>query len=173
MMMHPITDLDEIRRLTEERSAQDSAFRVYVTRSLGWSDRRLSALVHDIAEEVTASIDCTRCGACCRELDVNLTPLDIHALAWRLKMTPAEFTKRHARRGEAEDHEIAAKPCPFLSGTICSVYDDRPETCRSYPHLRKAFRAVGLKDLRHASVCPIVFNVLEELKRRIPGKWSS
>lgn len=171
MTMHLITDLDEIRRLTEERSAEDSAFRAYVARSLGWSARRLSVLVHEIAEEVTASIDCTRCGACCRELVVNLTPRDIQALAWRLKMTPAEFTQRHATRGERGDQEIAARPCPFLSGTICSVYDDRPETCRSYPHLRKRFRAVGLEDLTHASVCPIVFNVLEELKRRIPGNW--
>ena len=164
--MNPITDLDEIRRLTEERSDEDLAFREYVDRSLGWSDRRLSALVREVAEEVTESIDCTRCGACCRELVVNVTPLDIQLLAWRLGIIPAEFTKRHVKREEG-DQEISARPCPFLSGTLCSVYDDRPEACRSYPHLRGGFRSVGLKDLTHVSVCPIVFNVLEELKRRI------
>jgi hypothetical protein len=67
---------------------------------------------------------------------------------------------------ELEDkYRFKNLPCPFLSGNTCTVYDVRPEDCRSYPHLRKGefvFRLMGV--VCNCAVCPIVYNVLERLK---------
>ena len=54
---------------------------------------------------------------------------------------------------------------PLLSDNCCTVYDHRPDDCRSYPHLHKdefVFRLI--QAVENCSVCPIVFNVFERLK---------
>jgi Fe-S-cluster containining protein len=53
----------------------------------------------------------------------------------------------------------------MLNGNLCSIYDNRPDTCRTFPHLEKpgfVSRLIGV--IGSLSVCPIAFNVFEELK---------
>jgi Fe-S-cluster containining protein len=55
-------------------------------------------------------------------------------------------------------------PCPLLDGNLCSVYNARPDECREYPHLHSDFRAASISRINNAFICPIVFNVIEEMK---------
>ncbi len=56
-------------------------------------------------------------------------------------------------------------PCIFLKDKSCSIYNDRPKDCRSYPHTHKpGFTGRTIKMIHNYSVCPIVFNVFERLK---------
>lgn len=84
---------------------------------------------------------------CCRKLNLVLTPYDILRLKNRLKMTCKEFVERHGvvetgqngwtqvrlAMNQDEEHE-----CPFLSPQGCTVYEDRPGACRTYPLGRAA-----------------------------------
>ena len=66
---------------------------------------------------------------------------------------------------------FARTPCPLLDGTRCSCYKDRPKDCRSYPHLHEkemTTRLLGV--LGNAEVCPIVYNVLENLKAELVAR---
>jgi uncharacterized protein len=59
-------------------------------------------------------------------------------------------------------------PCPMLDGKLCSIYDNRPEVCRSFPHLEKPLftsRLMGVID--NVAICPIAFNAYEELKTKL------
>lgn len=57
------------------------------------------------------------------------------------------------------------QPGPLLVGKRCSCYEDRPEDCRSYPHLDKPDRVASLLSIiGNAEVCPIVYEVLERAK---------
>jgi uncharacterized protein len=59
-------------------------------------------------------------------------------------------------------------PCPFLENKKCTVYNQRPTDCKSYPHLQKknfTTRLLGVMD--NYSICPIVFNVFEDLKQAL------
>jgi hypothetical protein len=80
---------------------------------------------------------------CCRNLTLLLYPYDVIRLKDRLRITSDEFLDRHAdavlRPGShfpdvllrmAENEE---KTCPFLTSEGCSVYTDRPDTCRTFP----------------------------------------
>lgn len=40
---------------------------------------------------------------------------------------------------------VAGAPCPMLDGKLCSIYDNRPEVCRSFPHLEKPLFTSRLK----------------------------
>jgi len=82
--------------------------------------------------------------ACCHGADVTLTPCDILRLVRRLGVRPAEFLERYTVSAvhEATDMPVVKLkmgggdgkgPCSFMVPEGCSVYSDRPLTCRYYP----------------------------------------
>jgi Fe-S-cluster containining protein len=78
-----------------------------------------------------------------------------------------EFRSRFlADDPEREGSVFRKQPCPFLQDNLCTVYEHRPSDCRSYPHLHKREFVFRMNQaFSNCSVCPIVFNVYEELKR--------
>ena len=79
---------------------------------------------------------------CCSNIEILLTPYDLLRLRKRLNLTAEEFLYQHATpytmaKGQLPvamlrmDEETGK--CPFVTGEGCSVYNDRPVTCRYYP----------------------------------------
>jgi hypothetical protein len=83
---------------------------------------------------------------CCGDLNQFLTPYDIIRLKTNLKCTSGEFLNRYTthhigpRSGlpvvtlNMAQHENLS--CPFVSEAGCTVYPDRPGSCRIYPLAR-------------------------------------
>jgi len=80
---------------------------------------------------------------CCRRLELFLYPYDVLRLKTSLGISSEEFLNRHAGviRGPnphfpsvvmvmRDDEE---KTCPLLGTSGCTVYQDRPSACRTYP----------------------------------------
>ncbi|MGB5156671.1 YkgJ family cysteine cluster protein [Desulfobacterium sp. N47] len=80
---------------------------------------------------------------CCRNINLFLYPYDILRLKKRLGISSDEFLDKYTdivmrpsgffpevllRMSETQE-----KTCPFLSEQGCSVYIDRPDTCRTFP----------------------------------------
>jgi Fe-S-cluster containining protein len=81
--------------------------------------------------------------ACCSNINIVLPPYDLLRLRRRLGMTAQEFIDKYC------SVEILAKTllpvvtlkmsddekrsCPFVTAQGCTVYADRPNTCRYYP----------------------------------------
>ena len=136
------------------------------------SGEQLDRLVGATTDRVWAHVDCTTCANCCKELKIGLTDTDAERLAACLGSAIGEFHQRYLdkddeaeKRGEGVRWRMRGKPCPFLAGNRCTVYEVRPEQCRKYPYLheaRFAFRTLGLID--RTFTCPIVYEVMEELK---------
>lgn len=162
-----ITDLSEIARLSERNRDRNMEFRTFLKCSSRWADgKRLDALVHEILAQVTAAIDCTACANCCREKGVAVEAEEIERLARHMGISAQEFEERHVAI-DAGEKFMPETPCPFLDGNLCTVYEDRPAVCREFPHLHKeGFRQRLFGVVDNSATCPIVFNVLEELKRR-------
>jgi uncharacterized protein len=80
---------------------------------------------------------------CCKNVDMYLFPYDIIRLKNCLGMKSENFIKSHAVVIQGNnpyfpsvmmkltDNEV--KSCPFLVQDGCSVYNDRPSSCRTYP----------------------------------------
>jgi Fe-S-cluster containining protein len=82
-----------------------------------------------------------------------------------IKKFSLTFKIEFIEKNEDGDMHFKSLPCPFLLDKKCSVYDSRPDDCKSYPHLHKKdflSRLFGVID--NYSNCPIVFNVFEDLK---------
>lgn len=87
---------------------------------------------------------------CCRELDLALTPYDVLRLKRQLQLTSGQFLEQYVIM---EWDETQAFPtcyltmvddgrasCVFVNEQGCSVYADRPGSCRAYPVGRGAAR---------------------------------
>ena len=79
--------------------------------------------------------------ACCRSIDITLTPYDILRLKRRLQMSSRAFVARYTVAFEMDADgmpglKLLTKPgsseCTFLGEKGCTVYEDRPVACRYY-----------------------------------------
>ena len=87
---------------------------------------------------------------CCKNADMYLYPYDIIRLKKNLGISSDEFLKKHtisAFRDNAFFPNLMLKmsnneekSCPFLSNNGCTVYEDRPFSCRAYPLERAVAR---------------------------------
>lgn len=169
-----LIDLSEIKRLAVEYEDSNWRFRTYL-KGVDMSVEEIDTVFHEANERIAPAIDCTACANCCKEKSPVLRPADIQRLADHLNKTPAEVTSQYLARdssdGDPDEWMFASLPCPFLANNLCTVYDHRPDDCRSYPHLHQPERVFSLASiLDNCSVCPIVFNVFEEVKQEIKSR---
>ena len=103
--------------------------------------------------------------ACCKNIDITLTPYDILRLKQRLGMDSKEFVARHTIPFEMDFHglpglKMVTKPgtteCTFLTEEGCSVYENRPAACRYY-----ALGSMGVRKKGSADIEDIYFVVKE------------
>ena len=82
--------------------------------------------------------------ACCHNPDITLTPKCMLRLSRRLNMRPADVLDQYTVPAEwgKSDMPVAKlkvhgpeknHACPFNTPEGCTVYEDRPATCRYYP----------------------------------------
>ena len=163
-----ITDLEFIAHQAKEQRDDYDAFRYYVEDD-SRSDEELDKLISQLAAPIIEEIDCTQCANCCQRLNVYVTPEDADRLAKGLHISLAEVKDQYFdqfRAGAVDEWGVVTRsPCPFLKDKLCSVYESRPETCRSYPEFTPDFRWQLSNILAGAGTCPIIYNTIEVLKK--------
>lgn len=80
---------------------------------------------------------------CCSGIKIYLTPYDIFRLKNRLGLSYRDFLMQFTEPALIEKSQLPTRtikmkdaegrPCPFITPEGCSVYADRPLTCRYYP----------------------------------------
>ena len=81
---------------------------------------------------------------CCRGIDIMLTPYDILTMRKRLELTSDEFLAVFTQPQILEKADMPVvtlklldderQSCPFVEDKQgCTIYEDRPTTCRYYP----------------------------------------
>ena len=89
---------------------------------------------------------------CCKDADMYLYPYDIIRMKDRLGISSDQFLEQYTYRAFRDNpyfpslmlkmSDDAEKSCLFLSSKGCSIYDDRPFSCRAYP-LERAVARTG------------------------------
>ena len=114
--------------------------------------------------------DCTTCANCCKTTGPLFTEKDITRIAKHFRMKPQKFITAYLRIDEDKDYVLQNVPCAFLGAdNLCGIYEIRPKACREFPHTdRKKFHQITNLTLKNTVVCPAVFNIVEEMKKRLP-----
>jgi Fe-S-cluster containining protein len=99
---------------------------------------------------------------------------EIDRLTQALNIDKEEFISNSTKPDPYGDPNIRflnSTPCQFLKDKKCTIYDLRPEECNSYPYLHKTnivSRLFGI--IENYEICPIVYNVFEQLKIELKYK---
>jgi len=98
---------------------------------------------------------------CCSNIDIMLTPYDVLRMKNRLGISSEEFLDKYTvyRVDEKSSHPYAylklqdteERLCPFLKSSTdgCSIYEDRPVSCRYYPVGQATLKKREGEDLVH------------------------
>lgn len=162
------TDLALLADFAQQREDDNWEFRCFLKQS-DIPSSEIDSQVHRLLKTVSQQIDCTACANCCKTITPTFKPSDIQRIAKHLSLSNDDFTAKFLH----EDRDVGGltfrtKPCPFVKNNICTVYQHRPRDCRSFPHLQKPGFVFGVTQaFNNYSICPIVFNVYEELKRSL------
>jgi Fe-S-cluster containining protein len=133
------------------------------------SFKKVDRIALALHQEAFGIVDCTQCANCCRTLRIVVTKDDVPRIARHLGMAEPEFIATYLERDEEGRYRIKATPCPFLGDdNRCTIYDVRPEKCRGYPFTDQPdFAFSTINHANNAVVCPAVFYLVEQMKRRL------
>jgi Fe-S-cluster containining protein len=80
---------------------------------------------------------------CCTDTNIFLTPYDVLRIRNRLKISSEEFLDQYTIQPFTKEQKLPVvvmkllddeeKHCPFVKPEGCSIYEDRPWSCRMYP----------------------------------------
>jgi Fe-S-cluster containining protein len=161
-----ISDPFVISRIAPLLEAENEGFRNFIQVQ---DVQKVDVLVSKILPEVESGIDCKTCGACCRELMINVTSDEVEKIAAATQQETSVFLEKHIEKSSSGEIMIMNTiPCHFLSESKCTVYENRFTECREFPHLHKpnlSGRMFGT--LMHFGRCPIIYNVIEILKSEL------
>ena len=83
---------------------------------------------------------CTECGQCCSNPEgfVTITEVEATAIAKQLSLSREDFLQQFTMRNDEAEGLIELKShangdCIFLDNERCTVYEQRPLQCRTYP----------------------------------------
>ncbi|MBN2174980.1 MAG: YkgJ family cysteine cluster protein [Bacteroidales bacterium] len=168
-MKQPEIDIEKIALLGEQKEKENFDFRTFLK---GHDFKRIDKIVHRLDKEIRSQINCKDCGNCCKSLRPCVTNLEIDTLSKIDNLTQHDFVSGFVEIDNFEQIKyLKDTPCKYLNDKLCSIYTNRPEDCKSYPHTQKTefiTRTLGMID--NYGICPIVFNLFEQLKEELNFK---
>jgi len=157
-------DLEKIKQISQRKENENYRFRSFLK---GQDDEKIDRIVSQLHKKLKGLIDCTACGNCCMKLQLRVTDVEINRFSAIDSVSPEDFWVNLIEQNDFEKTLcLKDTPCKYLSDKKCRIYSDRPEVCKSYPHTHlSGFNSRMLGVIENTAVCPIVFNLFEQLKR--------
>jgi len=122
-------------------------------------------IVNRLHRELFAGFNCVACSNCCKTIIPVIEEKEICVISSKLGLNPEDYKKKFLVSTE-EGFMINKNPCPHLGINGCSIYEYRPENCREYPFTEnKKIRGRLINLVANCSVCPVVFEIFERLKK--------
>ena len=162
-------DLGKIQEIAAQRKEENAHFKLSLKTI---PTRQVDDIVGQLSKEVSTAIDCTACGNCCKQLEPPVDHQEVERLSTLKKLDIVSFKEKFV--GEEAGTQIQflkCQPCIFLQENSCGIYAQRPASCADYPHLHQPnFKYRWKSIMTNYALCPIVFNVVEQLKEKLNYK---
>ncbi len=157
-------DLSHIKRQAKEKESENKAFAKFLRQ---FPSSTLDPLVAKLSDAIEPTIDCKQCANCCKNFYPAALEHELPALAQAKGISVEEFKEKFLAPYK-EAYYFRVKPCPMLQENLCTAYDVRPISCRTFPNLKgEHFKYRFQSVMEKYPICPIVFNVVEALKEAL------
>ena len=161
----PITDLKHINEFSKLKERENDRFKEFLGNAVS---EEVDELVRELDAMVSPTISCVTCGNCCKSLMVCINNAEADALSAHLNQSRKEFDAQYLEKGSNGMMIMNRMPCHFLSDNKCTVYEYRFEGCKEFPALHLPnFKRRLFTTFMHYDRCPIIFNVVEQIKDRM------
>ena len=160
--------LENLPRLSKENRLETKKYFAKLKKK---NPKRLDLLMQDLHENEFAKADCLTCANCCKTSSPIFTEKDVSRIAKYFRMKEVNFISQYLQRDEDDFMVLQQAPCSFLdeNDNMCTIYDVRPKACAEYPHTnRRKFIQLTNLTLKNIEICPAAFNIVEELKKKLP-----
>jgi len=160
-------NLNELGKLAKDKHIENKK---YFDKLKKRTPKNLDYEMQAIHDSEFKKTDCLQCANCCKTTGPLFTLADIERISKHLRQKPQQFIDQYLRIDEDRDYVLQSVPCTFLdTDNTCFIYDVRPKACREFPHTdRKKFQQIADLTLKNVAICPAAFNIVEEMKKRLP-----
>ena len=128
--------------------------------------RVLDTLFVSETQEVFKNTDCLTCANCCKNYSPIIEPEEIPMLCKAIGIESSQLFQDYVEMDEDGDFVFKSQPCPLLNldDNKCSIYENRPQACREYPHtnMKEMKNHLDLLE-KNIEICPAA----EEIVRRV------
>lgn len=162
---------EQLKNLPKKAKEKHLENKKYFAKLKKKNPKRLDLLMQELHGEEFERTDCLACANCCKTTSPIFTDKDITRISKYLRMKEHQFIDQYLQQDEDDFTVLKTAPCTFLdeSDNSCFIYDVRPKACAEYPHTnRKKFIQLTNLTLKNTEVCPAVFNIIKELKKKLP-----
>jgi Fe-S-cluster containining protein len=156
--------LQTIQQFATANEAENERFAALVKTLDG---DKVDQLVHSLNEKIAPQIDCTACGNCCKSLMINVTNEEADRLSTYFNQSRKNFDEQYLEKS-GTTMLMNTIPCTFLNNNRCNVYEHRFAGCREFPAMHLPhFTKRLFSTFMHYARCPIIFNIVENLKEEL------
>jgi uncharacterized protein len=148
--------------IVKQKENENIAFQDFLKSRDG---EEIDSFVSALNKLIEPQIDCTSCGNCCKSLMIVVEEKEAITLSNHLQISVPTFEEKYIEKGANGMMLINQIPCCFLNDNKCTVYDYRFAGCREFPALHIiGFTKRLFTVFMHYDRCPIIYNVIEQLK---------
>ena len=156
--------IDELERLASVKESENYRFRTYL--KIHAQEEELDRQFWRLHEKYFKIYDCSKCRNCCKKLGISMNESELNKICEHLHLDKKKFIEDHLNE-KYGNYSFKGTKCQFLcDDNRCQISDCLLESCKEFPYTNKPERLFSLLNMvANVKVCPVVYEILEELKK--------
>lgn len=156
--------VENLKYWAHKKEKENYRFRTFLKANA--KPEKLDEQFKKLHKKYFAEYDCSVCHNCCKECCGTIPNEDIEADAEFLGLAKSDFMMKYLKdEPNAEGYYTKNQPCDFLQENVCILEEHKPTSCKNYPYTDRDNRIGSLLSIiDNTSICPVVYEIIEELK---------
>lgn len=151
----------EVKEISEEKIDENYRFRTFL--KIHADEKILDRQFKKLHNKYFKDMDCRKCRNCCKKIGISMSEDELNSICQHYNLDSNRLKNKVLKEKYGE---YVANPCPFLNkDNSCQIEECLPKSCQDYPYTNKEERLYSLLTVvNNSRVCPVVYQILEDLK---------
>ena len=156
--------INDLELLARKKEKENLRFRNYLKNHA--DEIELDRQFKMLHEKYFKIYDCKKCRNCCKKLGISMDKNELDDICEYLNIDEEKYIYDELVNNYGE-YSFKGCMCKFLDeNNNCRIEKCLPLSCLEYPYTNKKERLFSLYSvIGNVSICPVVYEILEELKK--------